>query len=716
MSGRGREEEAGARELEEMLEAALAQAALYQGEWTNFHLSDPGVVILENLTAFQALQRDGLFRTGDEIWEGLCRLAGYEREKAEAAYVWLLALQEGRHPELMPHQKLYAAGLCFEPEGGYPGGEGGLAGIFREADGKIEQMDKLRDERAPGDGYPFGERPKPGHCLYLVMKSLPEAGEWLHLLVRAKRPFPANRIPEEACSLFARLEWSLYTRNGYRRIEYRDTGGAFLQDGVISLKMPAEEGCPDRRLMGEGSALRCRLLRSDYDAPPRVTSLQGPLLAVRQKETLAVALCFADAEMFVAGHAMLEDGYVTVYALEEDGFYHVYEKQDSDSGQDADGGALYPESGKEPGVRYFRQEKQAPGVYRFTLTGGWAASDAGEDRPGAVVVVRSRALMDHYKVGRIYGCREEILSLQPICHILAQDFLLGVCMRDGEGSERYQFFRPGDLGRDALTYTLLEEEGAVRIEDAGACEEGELLICSCSVHRGERGNIRAGNLFYPSARESGAFFYNPLTGSGGSDGEDIAAMSRRMAADVRRPGGLVRETDYEEMIRRIPGLAVHKVKAFAGAQDNEVRIAVKPYSEQPFPVLSPIYRERILAEVEKRRMLATKVTLLSPIYVRVDVSGRIHLKPFSGDGRERVETTLRGLLDGISSDRNFGGCLSFREICDALEALDCVEEICRLILRPQPGPGIRMQGADIWMQEGALCYPGRLELEYGRKG
>ena len=104
-----------------------------------------------------------------------------------------------------------------------------------------------------------------------------------------------------------------------------------MQDGVISLKMPAEEGCPDRRLMGEGSALRCRLLRSDYDAPPRVTSLQGPLLAVRQKETLAVALCFADAEMFVAGHAMLEDGYVTVYALEEDGFYHVYEKQDSDS-------------------------------------------------------------------------------------------------------------------------------------------------------------------------------------------------------------------------------------------------------------------------------------------------------------------------------------------------------------------------------------------------
>ena len=47
---------------EEMLAEALMQIPLYSEEWTNHNPSDPGITILENLTAFEAL--DSCSRAG----------------------------------------------------------------------------------------------------------------------------------------------------------------------------------------------------------------------------------------------------------------------------------------------------------------------------------------------------------------------------------------------------------------------------------------------------------------------------------------------------------------------------------------------------------------------------------------------------------------------------------------------------------------------------
>ena len=45
------------KSYEEFLEEALAKIPLYYREWTSYHPSDPGITMLENLSAFSALKR-----------------------------------------------------------------------------------------------------------------------------------------------------------------------------------------------------------------------------------------------------------------------------------------------------------------------------------------------------------------------------------------------------------------------------------------------------------------------------------------------------------------------------------------------------------------------------------------------------------------------------------------------------------------------------------
>ena len=66
---------------EELMAEALLSIPLYSDEWTNFNPSDPGVTILENLTAFQTLQQNYIDRVTPQIQQKLLKLAGFQAEK-----------------------------------------------------------------------------------------------------------------------------------------------------------------------------------------------------------------------------------------------------------------------------------------------------------------------------------------------------------------------------------------------------------------------------------------------------------------------------------------------------------------------------------------------------------------------------------------------------------------------------------------------------------
>ncbi len=154
------------------------------------------------------------------------------------------------------------------------------------------------------------------------------------------------------------------------------------------------------------------------------------------------------------------------------------------------------------------------------------------------------------------------------------------------------------------------------------------------------------------------------------------------------------QEDYEAVIRQIPGLGIHKVRAFAPeGGSGGIRVAVKPLSEEPYPHLPAVYRPGHTGRDRKRRMLAAGGDPAGPdLCAKLDVSGTVLIKPFYDNAETQVEGALIALLDCVSTERPFGSVLSFHEICRATEALDCVAEVSRLVLRPRIQDNVQIRG------------------------
>ena len=73
------------KEYEQLIEEAIAQIPLYTKEWTNYNPSDPGITILENLTAFSALQQSEINTVTEKAKWKLLALAGFYPEKGKSA-------------------------------------------------------------------------------------------------------------------------------------------------------------------------------------------------------------------------------------------------------------------------------------------------------------------------------------------------------------------------------------------------------------------------------------------------------------------------------------------------------------------------------------------------------------------------------------------------------------------------------------------------------
>ncbi len=96
---------------------------------------------------------------------------------------------------------------------------------------------------------------------------------------------------------------------------------------------------------------------------------------------------------------------------------------------------------------------------------------------------------------------------------------------------------------------------------------------------------------------------------------------------------------------------------------------MKPYTVERFSQLSPLYLEQIRAHLEPRRLVTTRIELLQPRYVPIDVKATIYVKSYYANARREIEKLLGRELDYISSSHGFGETVYFNEIFRKLEGL-----------------------------------------------
>ncbi|MDR1674394.1 MAG: hypothetical protein LBR54_02970, partial [Oscillospiraceae bacterium] len=262
---------------------------LYTDEWTNFNAADPGVTVLQNLSAFTALQRDCINTVSDEMRLKLLELLGIKRGCYAPASV-LLHEKRRRALTLKAGTKLFAGNQCFETRQEIQLQTWGLKAVYTQIDGVYKDITYLVDVNMneKTSAYVFGEQANAGAAVYCVFDGIQTdaAGDFI-MSVRVKdgqfrNPFEnlsanlsedlSKKLAEESQSGNTPGKWQCYTDTGWENLEYTDETRGFLISGTVRFKLPGNIAkC--KETPEHGYALRCVLKENTYDIPPRISGI-----------------------------------------------------------------------------------------------------------------------------------------------------------------------------------------------------------------------------------------------------------------------------------------------------------------------------------------------------------------------------------------------------------------------------------------------------------
>lgn len=676
-------------EYEKKAAQAVSQIPVYSKEWTNHLPSDPGMTILENLTAFYLLLLEKQKEIPDEVRVLLPGLAGMTPHVGSGARVLLGAAGAGGPDTIPPYQRFYLGNTCFETICRLKLSPGKLKKVYfghREKASEVRELEELR----PGNPLAapvFGSQPQKGDTVYLVFDGpFAEASGEVILYVSAQEKYPRSSPDPHFPASFADAVWSYYTEEGYEAADCQDCTDVFLKSGEIRIRMGHKPPSAGRVGDEEGYIIRCELLCVSYDQIPCVRSIDGPLFEVYERESRAVSYEISCKEKEDLLEEILASGFSP-----EDTCFFMY------TGNDAEG---------------FREEGAGRGQDDSHQALDSSVSVQKKDREQMRLLRMDKEMAVQKDLGILYGYDSQELELDMQGEIIVHS--LEIMVEKGQGdTRRFHFFKPEDQRDQAVHYEYDPGRKVIRILDAGDFEGCRVSIAGCAVFHGSTGNVLAGNTFLRPGGQKGEVYYNPHAGRGGEGPEGPAGFAGRLRDEALRSKALVTEADYEQAVLCTPDLCIHKVHAFRGGKSGEIEICVKPYGEEELPGLSKLYKRQIRAWLEQGRLLGDRQVITGPEYVRVDVFVSAAVKLEYAGAEKEIEQTVIAELDHVNGEQDFGGCISRYELIKALEKLPCVEYIRELKLipqkecGPQPAEG---NGMEIRLKQNVLCCVGKVEV------
>lgn len=677
---------------ENLIDDALYQIPLICEEWTNFNPSDPGMTIVENLSAVNILQQTAVDRLNKELKLKLLGLLGLKRKRLEAQDVILC--YEGKEDIKIPTQTSF---LCedfhCENEKIIVLKDNPILKVYVEKDGERKTLSRVLDKTTNSSVYAWGEEPKIGSCMYFLMKKNPIKMCSLYVKVDDKTVM-RNPLDEDNNLNFSKESWQIFSEGDWIDVDANDNTQGFLYSGCIDLKLNEvvatvyEEDC---------YAIRCVLKESNFDVAPKINKIYSNIFKVKQQKSYVTNFTFnGGRKKFSINSQMIKNGgRCYVYVLTEDGYYRECKaclEEEFDSVDD---------------------------IYKYKVVeheGSFLKIEIGhrvmqrDDVDAVKIVVYSKEYMNKRELCEIYAYDNQEIKLE-IENIAPNAFECFVSQVDKDGKEYFAIAKAGIPGIDGFLYVI--EDNKIIIKNPGIAGDGKLIATSVVCTKGKAEILRENSVFtYEELTRDNPFeldkkeelFISTAPSLNGSVEESVEDMRARFIKEFGTAATAVTAQDYKEIIARTPGLAIRKVNVGVNHNNNLVKLVVMPYSMEEQPEVSEKYKDKILKYVDKHRLLTTNVILEQPKYVPIEVNGEIFAKAHHKNAQSLVDALLEELLDYVNSDKGFGEKIVFGEIYNKIEKLSCVEYIRNLSIKVQGPNGRTSIGEDIQLDYNELCY------------
>ena len=278
-----------------------------ESAWTDVNENDPGITLAQVF----AWQADMLLYRLNKVPElsylKFLELIGIELAPAQPALADVTMPVSTTHPQRIvriPTRTQFSADpgdgsppLIFETVRGLVAFRATLESV-RAYDGN-QYLDVSMENATPAQGFePFGPRPCAEAAFLIGFDdediSLP-AGEVLDLAIISMSTSSVQQyVP---CGMNtqvfapATLQWEYQTATGWDRLDVlKDETLAFTQSGHISLRLPSAVAILKTKVLASDPKdyfwLRARVVKSQYEQPPRLLAVRTNTVAVEQAETM----------------------------------------------------------------------------------------------------------------------------------------------------------------------------------------------------------------------------------------------------------------------------------------------------------------------------------------------------------------------------------------------------------------------------------------------
>lgn len=669
----------------DVFEKAKKNISSIYPEWTDYNEHDPGITFLQLLSWLKEMQQFHLDQIGKEHLKMFLKILGMTPRKMLPAKTVVEITPLETNFFLPRGAKVRAGEIAFE-----------TCCDLEIVNSRITQCICIAQEREIISGelldtgkkmkiFPFGKNPKAGNEFLIKFDRPLEMGKTYQLYFDIFDDYPVARNPiDEKFYPLAQLELRCYSETGFVVCnEIEDNTVQFLQSGILKFKVPEK-----MQPMEDDTYGICLCLKEcEYDVAPVIQGLHLNVVQVQQTDTVI------DYRDFCLENR--KDGKYTIsFSLK---LFHtetltVYEKC----------GAQWKEISKQTIKIEFLGENT---LLHFSL-------DSKEEKH----FIRVTAFAAHdlflpeYEMN---GFPYQQIELNDK-HFVYEDFEIFV-----EVPEKKGFFIPWEKvenfhnsGPMDCHYRLEEETGKIIFGDCeqAIAPQGRLRVIHCSRSYGIGGNVQKEQIQQFDDKKYNAKVCNWKDVSNGTNQEEIEECFLRYDREFSKVTRAVTEEDYETLVRQISGLRIKNVKVVptelikkdSSQSDNCVTVVVEPYSSQERAKLGNLYIKNILDRLNEKRMIGTKVNILSPDYIGVSVYAEIVVKPHYLNAREMIEQTVTRFFEQAGGE--FGIILEENTLYGCLDAQECVLKIRNLAFLAQ-GKGVcHMANGNIQFPKNGLVY------------
>ncbi len=703
--------------LEEILEDAKRQILYLSSDWTNFQESDPGITLMELLVWLKWVQHEYLNRVSPGVKDKFLRLLDIDRYKNKGARA-LIEVSGLSDSVNVPRGTPWRAGnMVFRNPGRqYLVNSQILSVEFNSPNFNSEEeyykFDGKRIFHIFGDKFRKADSGRIREFIIKLNSPLPsDKNVNLYFDMYLGENLKRNPIKDEkSFEDMAYVKWQYYgSENGAVgwhdvKIKYDETH-KFLFSGIIRFKIPGQ-----MQSYNGVYAIRIRLSKQEYDFPPAITGIKLNVFDVVQGEAKCENLILKKKDI-IKGNSVVIESHMAIYG---EHLLYIREKKS--------GGWI-----KTDGFTFERDIDN--GRLNLTVNGlNDTLKDYRNEDEVVMLVSYKKEIAKKMILGDGTGTSYQNIEFREN-NVLYDGFQIMISEKIKDKEVFYvwrrvsDFFSSDKYDRD---YVLDERRERIIFGDhflgmAPRKGKDNIRLCRLETCFGERSNIKKGMINSVDTENQilkRARVLQLTDAQGGMDFETMKHAQARSADLFSECGRTVTMQDYKRIVGETPGLILKTVRILPNyihgktvTDQNCVTIAVR-WNNKINVDLPESYKRNIIRQIDKYRLVNTKIDVVGPVYIGLIVSGDIVVNSFYKKSDHLVEKQIENFVNNLNKE--FGQTLHYGDLFGMLDKLDYVSYLERLKIIPKGDFNNKNVSEDVFIPPNGIYYIDKIDMNYIR--